>query len=190
MKETIKDLQEEHKKLKEKYYNRHLFHKEFPEWVQANEKVNLARQELNAVERKIWPEVDKLEHECGTRMREIEAKIKELQSKRTEEFPKEIVEWVYNVFAAGRSYGYGQASKPNLVWLSEDHKYGILCARGGQGWVGRGTFAYTPTRYWAIEIFSPHKREITSYGDERFEGRLTKEKKQQLIDEIYKIVNK
>jgi len=189
MKRTIKSLKEELRKHKQKHsfdYSMRNIYKEFPEWVEADEELRIAQNKRNEIEQKLRTEAQARQKKYNEKTIELENQIEQLQARNKEKFPTEILKWLDTKYTRGSSYGYGKRGKLKLAWLSDDQKYGIVTATGGTTWAGIGLTSYSPARHWAIEIYGPANNGITKYGDDRFEGRLTKEMKQLLIDELYK----
>lgn len=184
-KETISSLSKELQEIKNIYRDRDFGYRTFPEWVKATKQLQEARKNLKAVEDKLGPKVSQMRDDLNKRQKEIQIRIQELQkSNRKFQVPEDIQKWLDKDYQRGINF----VSKLSLVWISDDRKYGIVRWPGAVHWHGRGTFGYDPSEYYGVEIFGSAGNRITNIN--KYQGRLTKEMKEEIIKDIYETVSR
>jgi hypothetical protein len=112
---------------------------------------------------------------------ELEKSI-EPKKRKELEIPENIQEW-FRQYTSGINWGYGGIK---IVYVSPKQKYVIFSNKGAMG--STGSFwrpEYFPSKHW---IVNTEVKRGFGLGDRimEFEGRLTKEKRQEMINYIVK----
>jgi hypothetical protein len=119
-------------------------------------------------------------------LEEVDGKIKKLKTSIADKCaPTGKIKEILHRCMSGTDWG---SSKPfSIKWTSEDERFFIVTLKGHNGWAGIGTTSYNPSEHYLIDINKDNKDKrgfnlfkSISVGLE-IEGRLTKEKQDELI---------
>jgi hypothetical protein len=189
MSKTQKDINQEIKSIEAQIEDTKNIRKHRPEYAELENK-------MDAIRRAYREETDSLIY-CWES--DIQALKKELKRKKEDNKLQlsETVEKWFRKYLSGVNFGY---KSPRIVWVSEDEKYAIITSPGstaGTGTVmGTGAYYYAQSTHWLTEIFEGgtylgHSHGgITSKKWLEFDGRLTKEKKEEMIALVETLRNK
>lgn len=107
--------------------------------------------------------------------------IKSIQEGNKIQVPSEIDKWFYR-YHSGVDFGYGQI---RISWISKNNEWIIVSSPGsitGTGTaMGTGGYYTSPTEHWLANTTKGTYIENNYYPIRKIEGRLTKEKKAELI---------
>lgn len=186
---TQQELKDRIKEIGEEIRNLRRAHWDDKEYIKLIEKANKIKEKL---ENKNDKKIDKLRNEQSKLMEELEDKK---LSKRIQLSPY-LLNWLKQ-YMQGVNWGY---KNPFIVWHSDDERFVILTHPGqtsGQGTpMGAGGYYYSASDHSLIDTKLDsrglHLNKLGYKIGEYVEGRLTKEKKQILLDRLeeYKKQNK
>jgi len=186
---SLKELNELRKRVQEDIWSvRNL--------IEEDAEVVKLRKELVNAEKRYDELILKKRKEMLTPLTEslagIDKKIKELKNVRSDKYAptgkiKEILD------RCMRGTDWGSKNPFSIKWMSDDERFFIVTRKGHNGWAGRGCTSYNPSEHYLIDINKDNKDErgynlwnLIKVGLE-VEGRLTKEKKEELIKRIINI---
>lgn len=180
---TQNELKERINKIGEEIRNLHRAHYEDKEYMKLIRKAEKLKEKI---EKKNESKIQELYEERNKLREELEDKK---LSKRIQ-LSDYLLEWLKQ-YMIGIDWGY---KNPVIVWHSEDERFVILTHPGGTS--GQGTamgsmgYYYSPTDHTLIDtklnsrgVPSTQHKLGYKIGD-YVEGRLTKEKKQELLDRL------
>ncbi len=145
-------------------------------------------KELKELQKKIHfikEEYDEKAKQCYERIYKLKEELRKTKEKKLIKIPEYLRDWLVE-YQKGVDFGSGELK---IVWFSEDGRFVILTRPGFVGWAARGEQSYAKAEHWAVDTESS-KSYLEKYRmkgkklELKFEGRLTKEKKQQLLNEI------
>ncbi len=116
----------------------------------------------------------------------IDKEIKELKTSLSDKYtPTGKIKEILDRCMRGTDWG---SSKPfSIKWISDDEQFFIVTLKGHNGWAGRGCTKYNPSEHYLIDINKDNKDKkgydlfISIEVGQDIEGRLTKEKQDELI---------
>ena len=187
---AIKDLHKEIQQLKTELRElrpSRYFESKYKEYAKLLDQVYTLQQKRQQFEDDHYDEYSEHLHTLQNKIQELESIKVAAQKESAIKIPQEIEYWFYTHYCSGTSFGYGSnRNNIKIVYLSPDKKYGIVTNKGSVGWVGIGTFEYHKSSHWVIkiniDIKQSHLTRNNHYGE--IEGRLTKEKKQDMLNLI------
>ncbi len=189
MSKTQKDINQEIKAIEAQIEDTKNIRKHRPEYAELEKKMEVIRAAYRE-------ETDSL---ISCWKSDIQALKKELKNKKEDnklQLSGDVQRWLRK-YLSGVSFGY---KEPKIVWISEDEKYVIITSPGGTAGtgtpMGTGAYYYAPSTHWITEIIeggtymgSLH-RGINSPRWLEFDGRLNKEKKEEMIAFVETLRNK
>jgi hypothetical protein len=116
----------------------------------------------------------------------IDEEIKELKTSLSDKYaPTGKIKEILDRCMRGTDWG---SKKPfSIKWISDDEQFFIVTLKGHNGWSGRGCTNYNPSEHYLMDVSKDDKNEqgytlwkLIKVGLE-VEGRLTKEKQEELI---------
>jgi len=167
--------------------------KNLPEYVALEKKLYKMREDyFDSVHSSINAKEDDV--------RMLKQQLKRIKAEKELELPERVQHW-FDVYERGVNWGYGGIK---VVWISDDGRWVIITNKGGTAGtgtaMGTGGYYYAASTHWLSDTHSEpgyssriylksreedkHGMNYTSNKFGEFEGRLTKEKKQALIDLI------
>ncbi len=180
MSKTQKDINQEIKAIEAQIEDTKNIRKHRPEYAELEKK-------MEAIRRAYREETDSL---ISCWESDIQALKKELKKKKEEnklQLSEDVQRW-FRKYLGGVNFGY---KEPRIVWISEDEKYVIITSPGstaGTGTaMGTGAYYYAQSTHWLTEIFEggtylgSTRDSVKSPTWLEFDGRLTKEKKEEMI---------
>jgi len=139
------------------------------------------KKKLEELRRAWFSRVDILIAQMRKRMSENETKIKELKDVKTTVYSERITSW-FARYQSGVHFSGGL----KITWVSEDENWVIVSNGGGiagQGTAqGTGGYYYSGSEHWLTDTKGTWIRGSRRLGT--VQGRLTNEKKQELINKI------
>jgi hypothetical protein len=189
MNKTQKDINQEIKAVEAQIEDIKNIRKHRPEYAELEKK-------MEAIRRAYREETDSL---VSCWESDIQALKKELKKKKEEnklQLSEDVQRW-FRKYLGGVNFGY---KEPKIVWISEDEKYVIITSPGstagtGTG-MGTGAYYYAQSTHWLTEIFEggtylgSSRDSVKSPTWLEFDGRLTKEKKEEMITFVETLRNK
>lgn len=190
MSRTQKDINQEIKTLESQIDDIQNIRKHRPELVELEEKINKIKQNYR----------EEIETQVSVWNSDIYALKNELKKKKIEgqiQLSERVEKWFRN-YKSGIGWGY---KEPKIVWISEDERYVIITNPGGTAGtgtaMGTGGYYYASSTHWLTETIEGY----TYLGQSRgaagtapkwleFDGRLTKEKKAEMIAFAEELRNK
>lgn len=178
---TQNELKERINKIGEEIRNLHRAHYEDKEYMKLIRKAEKLKEKI---EKKNEPKIQELYEERNKLRDELENK----KLSKKIQLSSYLLGWLRQ-YMVGIDWGY---KNPFVAWHSEDERFVILTHPGhttGQGTaMGSGGYYYSPTDHYLIDTkistdgLQGHKMgyKIGNY----IEGRLTKAKKQELLDRL------
>jgi len=189
MSRTQKDINQEIRNLENQIEDTHDIRKNRPEYVELEKKMEKIRREYR----------EETDSQIDVWRSDIQALKKELARKKEDnkiQLSERVQQW-FKKYLGGVSFGY---KEPKIVWISEDEKYVIITSPGGTAGTGTamGTsgYYYASSTHWLTEIIEggtymgTSHRGINSPKWFEFDGRLTKEKKEEMIAFTEELKNK
>lgn len=113
---------------------------------------------------------------------EYEKELENIKKNKAIVLPKTIQVW-FDVYKRSADFGY---SGLKISWISPDEKY-VIVSQGGTSYASGMSRNYGCAEHWISDLESDNWINSKKYPS--VEGRLTKEKKQYLIDELKRIKN-
>ncbi|MCK9543664.1 MAG: hypothetical protein M0R03_16720 [Novosphingobium sp.] len=140
------------------------------------------REKRRAFFQKIRPEEEKLQNEIG----DLTNQLKEIKSKRELKISERLQKWLIK-YKSGVDWGPGGLIIKEIY--GEDERFVLINNPGHEYWSGIGS-SYGRSSWWIADTFI----DKGATGQENFgrlmgkeiEGRLTKEKKKELLDVLEK----
>lgn len=142
------------------------------------------RDKLDAYYKKIRPERDKID-------KEIETLRKELNKRKDDKLPiisKLLEDWL-SKYTSGVDFGPKGLTIKEV--LDEQERFVLISNPGHLYWSGRGETSYGKSTHWIVDTFvckswlnSDYSTNGTKRVGSEVEGRLTKEAKKKLLDEL------
>lgn len=126
--------------------------------------------------KELEPKREKIQKEIDSLQNQLKSKVKIRL-----EVPEELENWLKSI-----SRGFENSNNWKLVWYSDNLKYVILSQPGHLGWAGIGLSQhYYPSEYKLMKVIEEVNHR--SYYDDciySVEGRLTKDKFQEILDTL------
>lgn len=189
MSKTQKDINQEIKAIEVQIEDTKNIRKHRPEYAELEKKMEVIRAAYREA-------TDSL---ISCWKSDIQALKKELKNKKEEnklQLSGDVQRW-FRKYLSGVSFGY---KEPRIVWISEDEKYIIITSPGGTAGtgtaMGTGGYYYASSSHWLTEIveggsYMGHtEKGIRSPKWLEHEGRLTKDKKEEMIAFVETLRNK
>lgn len=178
--QTQKAIKEKIKELEKSISDLRDYRKHIPKYCELEKKLADLK---NRYWIKTYPKLDKISDEISS----LKEELREMKKSRELKISPRLEQWLKD-YNRGVDFGYGGIK---IAWFSKDERFVIITNKGGtagQGTaMGAGGYHYSPTDHWVIDT-----KEGNSYHNTkqhfRIEGRLTKEKKQEMIDRIKELL--
>lgn len=174
---SIKDNKQEIARLEAKIADLEDYKKHIPGWEERHAKLVAERGNY-------FKSIEKKREHLMDAIRECKNDIADAKKKNEIEIPDELKQW-WRKYGSGVNFGYGGI---RIVWISEDKKWVIITSKGGTAGtgtpMGTGGYYYAPSEHWlaCTKLGEYMGRPQNYFG--RIEGRLTKERKKELINQI------
>ena len=174
---TIKELKNEIKRLEAENEDFRNYRKNIEGYAELEDKLYKMR---NAY----WKSSEEKRTQNGNWIREYKKEMLEKQKQNDIELSPELKDW-YRNWGSGVDFGYNGTK---IVWVSPKEDFVIITSKGGTA--GQGTVMGTSGYYYSnthhMLAYTKTRRRYTegnSY-DKNYDGRLTKELKQKMLDDI------
>lgn len=182
MKKTAKDINERLKILKDKFQHAYSeFHNADPIFKKLNEEMSKIKIQLEKRKYELNDAYDKFTREIAQQITEDENELAKIKNEKVILYPKEIEDWFYNKYLSGYELGGDKRKMAKIIYLSPCQKYAIVSLKGRKYWSGLGTTSYSPAEHYVLELY---KSDFLNKDRIVFEGKLTKENKEKLIERI------
>ena len=138
--------------------------------------------QLEELKNQYFKNIQSKNNELSTKIKKLNEELVKEKKRKELKLSDRVNDWFGN-YENGIDWGYGGLK---IIWLSEDENWAIITCKGatagGGTAMGTGGYYYSPSTHWIADVRGGYNALRNKFME--IEGRLTKEKKKEMINYI------